>query len=359
MISNLKFQTSNVITLLLLVTALSLSGCGRKGNPVIPGSIAPETVSGLTARPTPGKVSLAWSMPTKTTEGKRLLNLEMFIVQRGEVPEGTKPDDCACAYKTVATIDVEAPQPARITEGKVLFDDVKVNNDQTYAYRVIAVNKYDRESKPAGPVVARPSVPPAAPSNLAAEADDKQIRLTWDAPKRNEDGTPLTDLKGYNVYRSTQQGVPVAQANQELVSGTSFTDIGLPTGKTFYYMVKAVDNLSAPWSESRPSNEVSAATEDRTSPRPPVNVVAVPGPKEIRLNWEPNQEGDLAGYRIYRSTTPGQGYEPVTAAPVKTNSFTDTDVMPGVAYYYVVTSVDNAPRANESFRSEQVTVELK
>lgn len=348
-----------VLYLILLVSLIVLAGCGHKGNPVIPGSIAPEKVSSLTARPTPGKVSLSWTMPVKTTEGRRLQNLERFIVQRGEVPEGTKPDDCACAYKTVATIDVEAPQPARITEGKVFFDDVKVNNDQTYAYRVIAVNRYDRESVPAGPVVVRPSVPPAAPVNLAAEADDKQIRLSWDAPKTSEDGTPFTDLKGYNVYRSTQQGAQGTQVNQELVTGATFTDIGLPTGKTYYYAVKAVDNLSAPWSESGPSNEVTAATEDRTPPRPPDNVIAVAAPKEVRLNWEPNQEADLAGYRIYRSVTPGQGYEPVTPALAKTNSFTDTDVKAGTMYFYVVTAVDNTPRANESFRSEQVTVELK
>lgn len=366
MISNSRSQISNfrlpILNLkseilyfaaLLLLAALALTGCGRKGNPVIPGSIAPEMVTGLKARPAPGKVSLTWSAPTKTTEGSRLRNLTMFIVQRGEVAEGTKPEDCSCTYKAIQTIDMESPAPAVIREGKVAFDDVTVKNDTTYAYRVIAVNRYDRESRPGAPVVARPSVPPAAPTNLAAEADENQIRLSWQAPATSEDGSPLTDLKGYNIYRSPAKGTEGALINQQLVKGTSFTDIGLETGKSHYYQVKAVDNLTPPWSESKPSNVVAAAPEDRTPPKPPITLIAVPTAKEVRLTWEPNREKDLAGYRVYRSTTPGQGHQPVTPAPIGINSYADTDVKPGTSYYYVVTAVDNSPRANESFYSEQ------
>ncbi|MDH4100153.1 MAG: fibronectin type III domain-containing protein [Nitrospirota bacterium] len=353
---NLKFAILNITALLLLVVIVT--GCGRKGSPVIPGSIAPETIAGLKAKPAPGKVSLTWTMPTKTTEGSRLKNLTTFIVQRGEVAEGTKPEDCSCTYRAIQTIDVESPSPAVIKEGKVYLDDVTVKNDTTYAYRVIAVNQYDRESRPGTPVVARPSVPPAAPTNLAAEADENQIRLSWQAPTTSEDGSPLTDLKGYNIYRSVAKGTEGGLINQQLLATTSFTDIGLESGKTYYYQVRAVDNLAQPWSESKPSSEIAASPEDRTPPMPPVTLIAVPTAKEVRLTWEPNREKDLAGYRVYRSTTPGQGYEPVTPATTAANSFVDTSVTPGNTYYYVVTAVDNSRRANESFRSEQATATI-
>lgn len=341
---------------LFLAVLMLFSGCGRKGNPVIPGSIAPEQVTSLRAQPSAGKVGLSWTMPTKTTEGSRLRDLTEFIVQRGEVAEGTKADDCSCTYKTIATIDVNAARPARIEEGKVYFDDISITNEKTYAYRVIAINRYNRESRPAGPVIARPSVAPASPGNLKAEPDENAIHLSWEAPGLNEDGTPLTDLKGYNLYRGMQKGDHTTLVNSSLITATSYTDAGLVNGKTYYYVVNAVDNLAAPWSEGKASMEATAAPEDRTPPRPPVNVIATVRPGQVLLNWEPNGERDFAGYRVYRSTTPGQGYTLVTPSLLATNSFADTSVRAGETWFYVITAVDTSPRANESFHSVEVTV---
>jgi fibronectin type 3 domain-containing protein len=75
----------------------------------------------------------------------------------------------------------------------------------------------------------------------------------------------------------------------------------------------------------------------------------------VRLAWEGVGDPDLAGYRVYRSETAGRGHQPVTTGLQTSTTFVDTAVRPGQTYYYVVTAVDRARRANESVPSSEVS----
>ena len=77
-------------------------------------------------------------------------------------------------------------------------------------------------------------------------------------------------------------------------------------------------------------------------PRTPTGLTATPGVHTIELNWEANEEDDLAGYNLYRSTTPGGGYEKVTTSPITDTTYQDDDIVTGVPYYYVLSAVDTA-----------------
>ena len=66
-------------------------------------------------------------------------------------------------------------------------------------------------------------------------------------------------------------------------------------------------------------------------------------------------DADLAGYRVYRSTTAGRGHTPVTPVLQTGTTYVDTDVRPGQTYFYIVTAVDRAKRANESVPSAEVS----
>ncbi len=60
---------------------------------------------------------------------------------------------------------------------------------------------------------------------------------------------------GYRVYRSTQSGTGYALITSTLVSGTSFRDITVAKGQTYFWVVTSVD---AQFNESGFSNEVLA-----------------------------------------------------------------------------------------------------
>ncbi|MCP4290347.1 MAG: hypothetical protein GY780_00755 [bacterium] len=82
------------------------------------------------------------------------------------------------------------------------------------------------------------TAPPAVPSNLAAEFDDGQISLSWDA------NTTDADLAGFIVSRSNYGEVTVLVASPSII--TSFDD-DPALGQNIYqvYSVDLTGNASA------------------------------------------------------------------------------------------------------------------
>ena len=82
---------------------------------------------------------------------------------------------------------------------------------------------------------------PGPPTGLTAKSRGAtSLGLSWTAPA---DG----DLYGYVVYRSTTSGSGYAEVGRTDAATTKFTDTGLTSGTTYYYVVKALDvanNLS-------------------------------------------------------------------------------------------------------------------
>ena len=58
----------------------------------------------------------------------------------------------------------------------------------------------------------------------------------------------------------------------------------------------------------------------------------------IELNWESDEDEDLAGYRIYRSNALETGYRNI--ASTQETTYIDNSVLPKTAYYYKVEAVD-------------------
>ena len=88
---------------------------------------------------------------------------------------------------------------------------------------------------------------PNPPSGLTVVPEGfGALRLRWDAPTTNADSSPLTDLRGYNVYRMTQPIGPRTKVNGALVTGTTILDdnlgLGLLDSTTYYYDVMAVNS---------------------------------------------------------------------------------------------------------------------
>ena len=86
----------------------------------------------------------------------------------------------------------------------------------------------------------------------ASTAFASVVNLSWDAPTINADGTPLTDLAGYNVYYGTfsgnySQNIDVGNVLNYMVSN-------LESGIAYYFVVTAYDTSA---NESDYSNEVS------------------------------------------------------------------------------------------------------
>ncbi len=95
------------------------------------------------------------------------------------------------------------------------------------------------------------TVPPTAPTGLAATGTTGQVALHWTAATDN------VGVTKYDIYRSTTSGFTPATANrvaQIAGTATTYTDTGLAAG-TYYYVVKAED---AAGNLGPPSNQAAA-----------------------------------------------------------------------------------------------------
>ncbi len=88
--------------------------------------------------------------------------------------------------------------------------------------------------------VANDTTPPTAPANLTASASRRKIALTWGASTDN------VAVTGYQISRATSAAGPFAQI--ATTTATTYTNSGLASGATYYYVVQATDaagNVSA------------------------------------------------------------------------------------------------------------------
>jgi hypothetical protein len=100
---------------------------------------------------------------------------------------------------------------------------------------------------------------------------------------------------------------------------------------------------------------VLAASANGASPTVSLSLAAPPQapPHSVTLTWIASTSSNVAGYNVYRGTTPGGPYATkVNSSLVTGLSYIDTTVLAGQTYYYVVTSVNTS--SNESAPSTQV-----
>ena len=106
-----------------------------------------------------------------------------------------------------------------------------------YAYSITAVSQD-------GPLIESPLAtpariryedlfPPRAPQRLVALAGADGVRLLWES-------VVADDLAGYIVYRQ-DRSTEMARITETPVADTEFIDSGVSAGRTYTYMVRAID----------------------------------------------------------------------------------------------------------------------
>jgi hypothetical protein len=85
--------------------------------------------------------------------------------------------------------------------------------------------------------------------------------------------------------------------------------------------------------------DVYIVRSDYTPPAVPKGVYSVTADKEVWIYWEPNEENDLAGYRIYRKTDANSN-KYYHLATVDGPPYVDYEVKNGKTYYYGMTAFD-------------------
>ena len=176
-------------------------------------------------------------------------------------------------------------------------------------------------------VSAPDTIPPTIPTNLTGfSTATTTATVTWSASTDN------VGVAGYYVFRN---GVQIGTTAE-----TFYQDSGLTTATTYSYEVSAFD-LGG---NTSPAQSVEVTTKNVTPPSTPAHLVtAVVSGQQINLTWSPSTDlGAVAGYYVFRGTTP-VGLSQVGAAYAATSpSYISYPLTPGTTYYFAVEAVDNS-----------------
>ncbi|HYG97619.1 MAG TPA: hypothetical protein VD837_00700 [Terriglobales bacterium] len=349
----------------MFLTLGMLAGCGAPGAPQPPSLELPLVVQDLSATRKGDKVTLAWTMPTQTTDGQNIRHNRLGPVQvcravgefpmrycmqfAGQIPPEQIPDHKHGdkAQRLIFT-DTLAPQ---------------VQQEHSTEFVTYAVSTLNWRGRSAGlsNQVRVPLAPTlAAPAQIRSGVASDAIVLTWMATPHEH---PSPDLRHvYRVYRrqeAAKSAVVIGEVQLHTDPQATFADRSFEWEKTYAYHVTPVTVITHNGQrvaevEGEDSPEIKVTANDVFAPDAPGGLQAVfsgPGQKPfIDLTWAPNTETDLAGYNVYRHEE-GQAAVRLNTELVKTPAFRDEKVEPGKTYFYAVTAVDL--RGNESQRSEE------
>ncbi len=351
----MNIRSSWRILACLLVLFLA-AACGRKTNPLIPDSPRPEVIRSIKAVTRDAVAFLSWPVPIRNIEGKSMdpSTIKQMRIYRAEFGRDRKK----ARYKLYAEIDMTSPAPAAVRNSVVFWSDRNIKYDETYGYRIRALSARGGISSPSDEVFVRPVMSLSVPQGFVALGLDSNVMLSWEPVKTRQDGNPATGFVGYNIYRGVEKGVyDETPVNAAPVTTTSYKDTGVVNDRTYFYVVRSVDNPASPWNESPDSAESSARPRDLTPPGKPTGLTIVAGADRVFLTWNENKERDLAGYYVYRSVRSGRDFERLTAKLLTRSTFSDDTAKSGVTYYYIVTAVDRS--GNESKPSEEKKVRFE
>jgi hypothetical protein len=222
----------------------------------------PAPIASVEARVTESAIELTWPVPAATAAGEPATPITGYKIYRAE----THPAAAAPLGQNFPQGKPEA-QPALLASSETnTYRDTSMVFDHTYIYvvrSVIQVDGNELESSDSAPVTVAPrdTFPPAVPQGLVAAvlpgatSGTVLVDLSWSINLE-------TDLAGYHVYRSEQEGTRGQLVTPDLLPTPAVRDTSVEPGHRYWYTVTAVDRAG---NESPPCAPVAV---DVTQPSP-------------------------------------------------------------------------------------------
>ena len=208
-------------------------------------------------------------------------------------------------------------------------------------------------------------------NNLKVAQKGDNFQISWSIPYHNEEGSALTDLAGFRLFRRTvlppsedcetcsdayqvvkEVDLDYLRDARRLGNNLYVTDAGVIAGTTYQYKVIT---LMKDGTSSEESNKFRLA---KITPIPGPMLKALPTPTSIVLHWESMTVPATVkekGYNIYRwRANDLPALVPLNSAPLLANDYEDLRLERGVSYVYSVRVVVEAAGASfESVASNQ------
>jgi hypothetical protein len=345
------------------LVAVSVTGCGKKGNPLPPLNILPARVADFSASLSGGRVTLQFTVPAANPDDPAVIAPERVEIYRVvtapdvAVPPAAQIVGVPGALRAQIAVrrpedkppSAAGPQQPSPGEAASFVEVVDTQATGSWTYVAVGVMGRSRRGPPSSPITVPLAALPVAPTSLAAANDETTLTLSWQ-------GTG----KAYRVFAATQ---PLDLATVRVLTATPITEPRFTQpvefGRERCFIVRTVQETGGATVEGPPSEVFCAAAVDRYPPPAPANLRAIQEGGAITLTWTPSDAPDLGGYIVLRGDAAGVNMQPLVREPVREPAFKDESARPGETYTYSVYAVDTAPTPNVSQQSDRQLVQVR
>ena len=246
-----EFQSGRIraraVVLISLLGQVAGPGCAKVGDPLPPLSHPPPTIRSLKLVQVDDRIRLHFPLASR-----EVVQVQLFR----ECPEGASSSEPAML--------LDRDQLRRREDGAGFLVEQQLPADGApCGYFLRFVDTDGRISPPSNLVRASAVKAAAPPRNLRCEVHPDHLRLEWDRPQSNHDGSRPAVLVGYLVN------------SRHRVSTEAFRDSEFRFGRARRYSVQAISRDADPLILSRASDTLTIVPEDSFAPGAPRNVTAV------------------------------------------------------------------------------------
>lgn len=125
------YRIQSILIAVIFLLALNSAGCGKKGDPVYPGAVYPETVSDLTVSVKEQVMEICWNVSDEDTTIKRIR-----ILRSETKLDGNFCSDCPRNYSILTELSPKDPMVFRKADGSFCYRDSHIRKGFLYSYRV-------------------------------------------------------------------------------------------------------------------------------------------------------------------------------------------------------------------------------
>ncbi|MHC3993899.1 hypothetical protein ACXWTF_03665 [Thiomicrolovo sp. ZZH C-3] len=222
--------------------------------------------------------------------------------------------------------------------------DHDLDDDSVYRYRILARTFSGEKSAPSAVVTVATKPLPLPPSQLSAgRGAIHKVDLQWQP-------SPNKGIVYYKVYRAEREDGYYSYRAK--VARTAFTDKVDENGARYFYKIAAVDKDEL---ESLPSEPAEGTT--MAAPAVPELTGLALRNKAVVVRWKA-QDSRAVGFELLKTTRSGWFDSKETVIrDIKTESFTDVNVSPGLEYSYKVIAVDANGLKSDPSASKTIVLE--
>jgi len=362
----------------LVLAALAVAACGKRGDPRPPLRPIPGRVADLSAHRVDDRVELRFTVPAANLDGSTpaaATRVDVFAAPAAAAAPVPIAADIAAdprnlrrqvAIRPEETLETPAPNAPpdtrpRSGDAAALVERPLVTTPgetpPAFVHYVVRAVAGSGRGRP-GPLSTVVTVPitalPPPPGDIKATHDETTMKLTWEAGGAGE---------AFRVYAvSASAGAapsapaePPALLTPSPLTGAEYT-MPVEFGQQRCFLVRRVQVAGTVTIDSVPAGPYCYTPVDTFPPPAPGGLQAVQEGTAVQLLWNPVDAPDLAGYLVLRREGAATVFQPLTPAAITAATFADATVRAGNTYVYAVVAVDKLGNLSPQSNWQTVTV---